>query len=70
MELVEFFDELKKMLCFSDLHKLDEWKTLIQNDLTSQEWLESDSSSGTDEENSGSDSNSESDEEQSRVQVD
>jgi hypothetical protein len=57
------------MLCFPDLHKLDQWKTLIQNDLTSQEWLESDSSSD-DEENSGSDSNSESDEEQSQVQVD
>jgi hypothetical protein len=59
MGLVPFFDALKKMLCFTDLHKLDEWKTLIQNDLTSQEWLESDSSSGTDEENSGSDSISE-----------
>lgn len=59
------------MLCFPDLHKLDEWKTLIQNDLTSQEWLESSSSSDDNEENSGSDSNSESGEEQqSQMEVD
>lgn len=53
-----------------DLRKLDEWKTLIQNDLTSQEWLESSSGSDTNEENSGSDSDSESGEEQSQMEID
>ncbi|XP_021917944.1 kelch domain-containing protein 4 isoform X2 [Zootermopsis nevadensis] len=53
-----------------DLHKLDEWKTLIPNDLTSQEWLESDSSSDANEEDSGSDGDSESDEEQTQMVVD
>jgi hypothetical protein len=52
------------------MHKLDEWKTLIPNDLTSQEWLESDSSSDANEEDSGSDSDSESDEEQTEMEVD
>jgi hypothetical protein len=70
MKLVPFFDTLKKMFCFPDLHKLDEWKMLIQNDLTSQEWLESSSSSDDNEENSESDSNSESGEEQSQIEDD
>jgi hypothetical protein len=70
MELLPFFDALKKMLCFPDLRKLDEWKTLIQNDLTGQEWLETSSSSDTNEENSESDSDSESGEEQSQMEVD
>lgn len=58
------------MLSIPDLHKLDEWKTLIPNDLTSQEWLESDSSSDANEEDSGSDGDSESDEEQTQMVVD
>lgn len=52
------------MFCFPDLHKLDGWKTLIQNDLTGLEWLESTSSSDASEEDSGSDSDSENEEEQ------
>lgn len=39
-----------------DLHKLDEWKTIIKPDLAACEWMESDSESG-----SGSDSESMSD---------
>jgi hypothetical protein len=58
------------MFSFPDLHKLDEWKTLIQNDLTSLEWLESNSSSDASEEDSGSDSDSENDEEQTQMEVD
>jgi hypothetical protein len=58
------------MLSFPDLHKLDEWKTLIQNDLTSLEWLDSNSSSDASEEGSGSDSDSENDEEQIQMEVD
>ncbi|KAK7863617.1 hypothetical protein R5R35_006156 [Gryllus longicercus] len=34
-----------------DLHKLDEWKTIIPNDLSTQEWFESDSSSNNENEN-------------------
>ncbi|GLH04960.1 Kelch domain-containing protein 4-like Protein [Gryllus bimaculatus] len=34
-----------------DLHKLDEWKTIIPNDLSTQEWFESDSSSDNESEN-------------------
>ncbi len=26
----------------SDLHKLDEWQTLVESDLKSMEWIESD----------------------------
>jgi hypothetical protein len=63
------FDALNNMLCFPDLHKLDEWKILIPNDLTSQEWLESDSSSDA-EDDAGSESDSESDEEQTQMEVD
>lgn len=58
------------MFSFPDLHKLDEWKTLIQNDLTSLEWLESNSSSDASEEDTGSDSDSENDEEQTQMEVD
>lgn len=58
------------MFSFPDLHKLDEWKTLIQNDLTSLEWLESNSSSDASEEDSGSDSDSKNDEEQTQMEVD
>nr|CAD7453210.1 unnamed protein product [Timema tahoe] len=53
-----------KQLTLSDfyslnLHKLDEWKTIIPNDLASHEWLESDSSSGDDgSENSETDTDS------------
>lgn len=32
----------------TDLHKLDEWKTLIKQDLAGCEWMESDSESGSD----------------------
>lgn len=32
-----------------DLHKLDEWKSIISNTVTSKDWLGSDSESGSDE---------------------
>nr|CAD7193542.1 unnamed protein product [Timema douglasi] len=56
-----------KQLTMSDfyslnLHKLDEWKTIIPNDLASHEWLESDSSSGDDgSENSETETDSDED---------
>lgn len=40
-----------------DLHKLDEWKTLIKQDLDACEWMESDS------EESGSESDGDDDDE-------
>lgn len=41
-----------------DLHKMDEWKTLIKQDLTGCEWMESDSEGS----NSDSESNEDPDE--------
>jgi len=37
-----------------DLHKLDEWQIIIQNDVKSMEWHESDSSDSSDDEDEGS----------------
>lgn len=49
------FEKLKFLKFSSDLHKLDEWKTIIKQDLGACEWMESDS------EESGSDSGSDED---------
>lgn len=38
----------------SELHKLEEWQTIVEDDLSSQVWLDSDSS-GSDESDSGDD---------------
>lgn len=59
------YEQGEKQFTFSDLHsldlhKLDEWKTLLACDLSSQEWIESSSESSESEESSD---NSENDEE-------
>ena len=38
------------MLFFLDVHKFDEWKVLIESDLKSMEWMETDSESESDDE--------------------
>ncbi len=41
--------------CSLDVNKLNEWTTLVESDLKSMEWIESDSSSDSDDEESEDD---------------
>ena len=56
-------------MSFLDCRKLDEWKTVIADDLASQTWFESSSSSSNDEDSDDSDED-ENDSEVERMDVD
>lgn len=48
---------------FTDYKKLDEWNTIIKDDLSSQVWLDSSSSGSEDEDESDDDDDDEDDDE-------
>jgi hypothetical protein len=49
----------ENLILLADVHKLEEWETLIENDLKSMEWVESDSSMSEDDEDSDEESSDE-----------
>lgn len=52
-----------------DLHKLDEWKAIIPNDMHAHDWIDSDSSD-SDESNEDDDDDEDSDEDDSEMDTD
>ncbi len=51
------------MTYFADTHKFDEWTTLIEPDIKSMEWFDSDSDSDSDDDDDDEDDDEESMEE-------
>lgn len=49
----------------TDLHKLDEWKTLIKQDMSSCVWMESDSDDSSDSDDDDDDDEDDSDDDDS-----
>lgn len=61
--------ELYRYIILTDCRKLDEWKTILADDLSSQTWFESSSSSSEAESTDDSDGD-ENDSEVERMEID